>query len=1716
MAATLDDSAIDAKLEDAMAVIAAHFDVALGDAARVSETCAELGALLSRSPERAPAILERALPLLSRRRGAVAAALFEFLVALAERMEPVPPCAFGLASCLDADLARRGLACLASLVARDRLEVTLPALQSLAEGAKLTDPTDELTGALRPLVAALSRPAWPTGATDAFEALALAGSVALRSLAARLLDERGSPSPDFVARSLAPAARAVLAPYLDFTRATHADLVALTPAFGLPPPIVPSLQAAEAVCGARLTAELVGELGWASVSRGLDVSPWAAVRVDGSLPFCVAPDEVELLHTAGACEAEWTRFLVVAHGGEADSGRDPEAAAEVQRLRQLNVLHAEALAAMLELAPLLPSKVARIMGLVGEIAASFHLLFASRDPEVADLPALWSALSAKVARAMEGAPADAPLGAETTRLVLMFEDPRSLADVRTVHGLKRYLHQHGLRLAFKLFRSGAGGSRTVDLAVASARRVLGVWRCIRFLDFEPPRTSTGEASLGDRLALPRVVAMAAEAFGRQALWLEGRPLPSLRIFVFGNEVQLYASFRNHPAFIRVDLSPPLRGGMVDLEYYAVSQFELEHHPDLSLQGMQRFFRALDFEVRKDGLKLRARFDKERAHDLGELLLKLRALLALVPHLMEVDWAIASLDYPAESRPLIAAAWADRFVAWARLPLRELTTSDGRRVLLAVEPGPGGERELAWDGVAPYADRRTGKAASLFSCLRAALEARALDGFVRWREADVVGQVALERAVLSPLRAARARGEVVLGPAGLARASGDGLEREHAVDLLARVLDEGGAALHEAIDLARLVGVCERHLAMAPCGAINGYEVHGGELPLQEGAVGLYVLRDADELPRLAVAVEGGVLLRSRGSPAEPWVVVGGLSAAELTRRLRRDNYLDGSAEVAGSRPRGVADQWRVYFATVNPHGRAALHPGARALPATPASPGRESGLVRFAQQSEGDDLDDAVLVAPALRPEDAPRLARAQALVATGGGVLSHAGLIALELGKPSVVVVGRWSLGPGSALRLSCERPDFVEERGQRGPFALLRRRALRVIDEPIEAGDLVVVDGDAGCLTLLGQAPAARVLHAELRRFDAVSARLEAAVDDERLMLRGEMLRTVHALERIFRTLEREDLVRHATRVLVESAARAGASVLTQQVRLLRVLLERGAEARPVAGPDVAAETSAVVAEELATLQRRRDALCAQLQGEEAAGAFELLALRLELRRVEAGLQGLSTLLGASGFGAAVNAGCGAGEVERRVRDRLVALREARATRLVRSEGTAFERRAALRAVDRIDGVLGDGGSAQSDGALAAIRAQQYAEDAEARRRASARRVLAGDEVVGALADIVGAKAANLAEVGRVPPCVVPCWFVVTDRAFRELLDGPVGRGAAELAGAASTLGDAIRAVLQRSDWPPVRKSGLIRELWRSVPLPPALAAELAAAYRGLRADAPDEGEPFVAVRSSSLEEDAAFGSAAGRFDTFLYVRSEAAVLEHLRLAFAGLWTERALAQPAVAPLRGGGVIVQRIVNARVSGVLHTIDAAGRRFSELTLNVGLGLGEGVVSGLVEVDQIFVAKDEGLRGGPLTFRYRVGDKREQTVFDARAGHGTHRQETRAHQRLRPALEYVELQEIVRAAAALESAFCEPLDIELAIEGSQLFILQARPIALHHATFEETQRRHPLGPRGPALDEGCRGSSDVTTGARARPETGASRSRLARPLEPSPALEVPP
>ncbi|MGI9001153.1 MAG: PEP/pyruvate-binding domain-containing protein [Pseudonocardia sp.] len=292
-----------------------------------------------------------------------------------------------------------------------------------------------------------------------------------------------------------------------------------------------------------------------------------------------------------------------------------------------------------------------------------------------------------------------------------------------------------------------------------------------------------------------------------------------------------------------------------------------------------------------------------------------------------------------------------------------------------------------------------------------------------------------------------------------------------------------------------------------------------------------------------------------------------------------------------------------------------------------------------------------------------------------------------------------------------------------------------------------------------------------------------------------------------------------------------------------------------------------------------------------------------------------------------------------------------------------------------------------------------------------------------------LVGGKAASLSEL-IAAGFAVPGGFCVTTPAYTQAATAAgldqILRGST--AADPTTLGERARAVLL------------------AAPVPAEVAAAVASAYANLGADPP------VAVRSSATAEDLPWASFAGQQDTYLNIVGVDAVLDAVRRCWASLWTDRAVSYRSSAGIDHRtvalAVVVQRMVDAQVAGVLFTADPVTGRRTRTVIDASPGLGEAVVSGAVNPDHVVVEGD-----GTIT-EHRLGDKAVQVR--ALPGGGTEQVAgiTGAGQ---PCLSEPQIHELVALGRRVEAHCGAPQDIEWALDGAgALWLTQSRPITTLH------------------------------------------------------------
>jgi pyruvate,water dikinase len=292
------------------------------------------------------------------------------------------------------------------------------------------------------------------------------------------------------------------------------------------------------------------------------------------------------------------------------------------------------------------------------------------------------------------------------------------------------------------------------------------------------------------------------------------------------------------------------------------------------------------------------------------------------------------------------------------------------------------------------------------------------------------------------------------------------------------------------------------------------------------------------------------------------------------------------------------------------------------------------------------------------------------------------------------------------------------------------------------------------------------------------------------------------------------------------------------------------------------------------------------------------------------------------------------------------------------------------------------------------------------------------------------VGGKAANLAKLlsggFRVPPGVV-----VTVEVYERFVERTgIGK---RITAILSTADLADEGVLERT-------SQEIRSLFAAEPDDP-LAPELDESIGSIDADA------LWSVRSSAVAEDLEGASFAGQQDTFLNIRRKD-VPAHIRKCWASYWNSRAIAYRRRVGITDTGtgiaVVVQRMVDARSSGVMFTTDPVSGRRDRIIIESSWGLGETIASGLVTPDR-FVCDKRKLREVDRTINRKVTG-----IYWSSQGSRT--VEIEPVKQTAPSLSKNEISLVAEQGKRIEEHFRAPQDVEWAIEGSEIFVLQARPV----------------------------------------------------------------
>jgi pyruvate,water dikinase len=269
---------------------------------------------------------------------------------------------------------------------------------------------------------------------------------------------------------------------------------------------------------------------------------------------------------------------------------------------------------------------------------------------------------------------------------------------------------------------------------------------------------------------------------------------------------------------------------------------------------------------------------------------------------------------------------------------------------------------------------------------------------------------------------------------------------------------------------------------------------------------------------------------------------------------------------------------------------------------------------------------------------------------------------------------------------------------------------------------------------------------------------------------------------------------------------------------------------------------------------------------------------------------------------------------------------------------------------------------------------------------------------------------------------------------------------------------LGARILMEFNRKDFAEVRWEEMwdaalrIRNLFTNTPMPRDLRKSLQSVFES---NLPGES---VVVRSSAPGEDSLHASFAGLHESYVNVQGVDSILEHIRLVWASLWSDRALLYRQELGLdvekSSMAVVVQKLISGDRSGVAFGKNPNAPH--QAVIESVYGLNQGLVDGSIEPDRWLLDRKNG------TIVSHLPANREKQVI---AGpDATRLQALPAEQQANPPLSEDEVARVFRLALQAEELFGSPQDVEWTFVGDELYVLQSRPITSVRAGQEQDSR----------------------------------------------------
>lgn len=309
-----------------------------------------------------------------------------------------------------------------------------------------------------------------------------------------------------------------------------------------------------------------------------------------------------------------------------------------------------------------------------------------------------------------------------------------------------------------------------------------------------------------------------------------------------------------------------------------------------------------------------------------------------------------------------------------------------------------------------------------------------------------------------------------------------------------------------------------------------------------------------------------------------------------------------------------------------------------------------------------------------------------------------------------------------------------------------------------------------------------------------------------------------------------------------------------------------------------------------------------------------------------------------------------------------------------------------------------------------------------------------------------IAGGKAANLGILGKIPGIHVPDGCCVSAEAFKRLVRIP----------SVNILLEQLAALKTEDKDTICQLSAGIRKTIEGLAIPSDISEEISHYITASGKDA------TYAIRSSATAEDLPHASFAGQQDTYLNISGQDAILKHISKCWASLYTERAI----IYRIRNGfdhrkvqlAVIIQKMIFPKAAGILFTADPLTSNRKVVSIDASFGLGESLVSGLVNADSYQVRDDK-------IIDKKISDK-QVAIYASKDG-GTQKQEIAPEYRQQQTLTDKQIIQLAQIGRKIEGRFGCPQDIEWCLADETFYIVQSRPITtLYPIPETDDQEKH--------------------------------------------------